>query len=326
MFRRTCMLGCAILLLHATVSYAKIIVPFNGEIDVEEKKVLLNILHSGKEPIVVKGGLSSEDVYQLILSMDHVKTPLFDISTVVESSIDLIKDKNGQMQSFKGDIVSKYTLINYKPVEELMGEFELKNKKLTFNRLSIGGLVLKGVFQLEEPYSVDVTIQIDSFGLLDFILLLGNTGDVVAEGEVNGDVRIVGKKGDLKISGNLYSYRGEVGDFQYENIILNLEGKWPKIYTVDSTITTNEGMIFQIAGVIDLLSQEKLSGQIKKFSIEPLISDDGKEREWTLKRVWDDGHSGGSTQLKYLLRKEEGVDGFSEQESGIFGVERKMEF
>ena len=64
---------------------------------------------------------------------------------------------------------------------------------------------------------------------------------------------------------------------------------------------------------------KNFSTQIKAFTGSPLITEDGQDREWTLKRMQSQ-QEGVTTEFKYMLRKDD------DRDDVLIGIERKIEF
>jgi hypothetical protein len=84
-------------------------------------------------------------------------------------------------------------------------------------------------------------------------------------------------------------------------------------------------LIFNISGILDLANLKDLDRQIRAFVNEPMVKRDGQDLEWTLKRLRQE-NSNGTSELKYLLRKEDGLHPSSDKEGAIFSLERRIKF
>lgn len=307
-------------------SEAAILLPFQGEIEFPQKEFSITINPKGQNPLSIKITQKQENLYQALVKIDHMKTPFFDdISTVLEGVIEVIREDDNTVRALSGKIGSKYTLINYKPVEEAFGLFEVKGDNLYFNSLSVGNALLRGSVQIVAPYALDLSVQLSSVPMSDFLTFFVGKHEIAADGTVTGEIHISGKLDQVQLKGNLASYYGLVHTLNYDNITLNAEGIYPIIHISESNITQADGVTFNIAGNIDLSDKGNFKKQIRLLTKQPLIRSEGEELEWTLKRLRSQEHSG-TTELKYLLRKEDDINTLSEGGSEMLGVERRVKF
>lgn len=304
---------------------ASILFPFKGEVDPMKKEFLIEINSEGENPFVVQSTQVSENLYHILINVDHLKTTFFDISTILESSVELIRAKDNTIRSLSGNILSKYTLLNYKPVRELSGQFEIREQKIYINSLSLGNIFCKGFIRLFPPFEIELLIRLSGIEINDFLAFFVDRKKVIAHGYVDGDINISGRLGKMKLKGRLTSNDGAVNQLEYDTFILNVKGVYPNINISGSNIAQTDGFIFNLNGMIDLSDKENLGKQIKAITKEPLVSQYGQTLEWTLKRVRSDGNTG-TTELKYLRRKKSTFDQMLEGDSGMFGIERKVEF
>ena len=109
------------------LSFAEKVIFFKGQIDftTNEFNILLDL--DEKSSITAKTKRISENDYHLFLDIEHLKTPLFDLLSNIESSFEIVKDKE---IALRGKVWSEYSLLDYKPINELSGTFELKDQKV----------------------------------------------------------------------------------------------------------------------------------------------------------------------------------------------------
>jgi hypothetical protein len=325
MFKKVFLLFFVLGVLCPKLSEASILFPFKGEVDPMKKELLVEINSGGENPFVVQSTQVSEDLYNILINIDHLKTKFFDISTVLESSVELIRAKDNTIRSLSGNILSKYTLLNYKPMRELSGQFEIREQKIYINFLTLGNIFCKGFVRLFPPFEIELLIRLSGIDINDFLAFFVDRKKIVAHGYVDGDINISGRLRKMKLKGRLTSNDGAVNQLEYNRFILNAEGVYPKINISGSNVTQMDGFIFNLNGRINLSDKENLGKQIKAITREPLVSQDGQTLEWTLKRVSSDDKTG-TTELKYLRRKKSTFDQMLEGGSGMFGIERKVEF
>lgn len=309
------------------VAQAEIKIPFDGKLDLLQRQLELSVYPSNASPVVIQFRQDDEKTYHLGVNLDKLHTPFFDISTILEGTVEIIKDETRSIRSLSGKLESRYTLINYKPVEELVGQFEIRDSTLMIHSLSVGNLVYKGEVQLAAPYNVDVTVELQDVPLPDFIAFFSPNKQAPSEGLVSGTIHLGGTLSHFHLRGNVVSDSGFVKPLEFKNITLNAEGYYPNIAIANSTITKADGMSFSIVGDLDLGDHDHLDKQIESLKVEALVSQAGTEAEWTLKRVKSDSDKVASTtELKYLMRKEDNSADPTREDSGMLGVEKKVEF
>lgn len=325
MFRKIILLFFIVGLLCPKSSEAMVLFPFKGEVNPSKKEFFVEIDTGGKKPFVIQLVSISEHLYEVSINVDHLKTDFFDISTILESSLEIVRAENRAVRSLTGKIISKYTLLNYKPVKELSGQFEIKEQKVYFNSLSFGSIFCKGYIQLTPPFKIDLLIRLSGMDINDFLGFFADRKKIVANGQVDGEIYVSGSLGRMELEGKLLSYDGVVNQLEYSAFILDAKGVYPNINVSGSNITQQDGMTFNLVGMINLGDKENLGKQIKALVKEPLVRKDEQSLEWTLRRIRSNNRSG-TTEIKYLRRKGKDLNETSEDDSGLFGIERRMEF
>jgi hypothetical protein len=304
---------------------AKTVIPFKGEIDFSAKKFLMTFDNGAGSSLSVEALQAQENQYTISVNITSLRTPFFDISTILESTWEVRRVGKKGPPTITGKVGSQYSLINYKPVQELAGQFEIKDGKFFIHSLSVGNVLCQGSIQTIVPYQMDVKVRLAGVDMNDFLFFFLGKHDIVNEGMVGGEIHVFGKPDHLQLKGQLASYEGFVDQLDYSSIKINTEGVYPLIYVSDSTITQSDGLTYGIAGTLDLSRKEDLGRQIGDFITEPLVKAEGTSWEWTLKKVKSENRSG-TTELKYLLHKNDHLHRSPVEDSDMFGLERKMEF
>ena len=312
------------------LSFAEKVFFFEGQIDLlkNEFNVVLD-LNEGSS-ITAKATRMSETNYRLSLDIDHLKTPFFDLLSKIESSIDLVKGENGGNDPFdaalQGKIRSQYSLVNYKPINELSGRFEIKDKRLYVLALSVGNLTCEGYLDLASPYTLDVAVNLLGVDMKDFLNFWGSGKKYESSGDVFGEIKASGSLDHLVLKGNLESRNGFVQKLDYDAIVLNIEGVYPFMRIAHSTVSKADGVSFSLNGLFDLSDRANFKKQIKELTLAPLVNDSGSEVEWTIKRLNSEGS--GMTEFKYHFKKGDalGIGPSAGGEIDMLGVERTRKF
>ncbi len=327
-------------------SFSKELFSFQGQVDLTQKQFQFAVLlpssgpsgadHplEGRQSVVFNAAKISENDYRFILDVDHVRTPLFDLLSKIESSVEVVS--NGQetvsvarrpwmdTKVLRGKIWSQYSLVDYHPVRELLGQFEVKDGRLYVEALSFGNLSCRGEIALTPPYKLDMLVSLDHVDMRDFLSFWSMGKKHEAAGSVSGQIKVFGNLGRLSLSGNLESRDGFIEKLEYNSIVLNAEGVYPQIEVGNSSVSKTDGVSFLLSGTVDLSDQENFKKQVMALKFSPLVSESLSEREWTIKRLQKEGS--GTTELKYLFQKRGNTDISLPRESDMFGFEQSLEF
>ena len=285
---------------------AKGLCSFKGNVDFAENQ--FNIKFDCEDKATINAQLSSEAKDELYFKakIEHLKLSFLDISTVLESVIKLVKEEKGPGRYYQGDVRSQYSLIDYKPVPELSGNYEIRNGRLFLRSLRWGGVQCQGYLGLLPPHDLDLTVQVEDIRSNDFFKLIG-----LPEEELN-------------ISGYI---EGVFADLEYDNIILNFEVVYPFILITDSVIAQTNGLIFQMEGAVSLIQKDAKTVQeeLARLKMSPIVDESMERREWTIKRKSKEGSSS-MTEFKYRMQKSGYLNRPFEEQPDILGIERSIQF
>ena len=305
-------------------AFAKELCPFHGEIDLLNKRINLAIGKEEHSSITADVVYLGDGNYKIHLALNHLKTSIFEISTQLESSMLLVHvpvpggDKNG----LKGNLLSHYSILNLKPVDELSGNFEIREQILYLPDLEIGRVSVKGYLELFYPYKFNFSCSLNEIPMKDFLSFWINSQDLDAQGSVRGQIQIAGIPNQFFLKGDLETYQGRVNQFPFESIVLNLEGQYPVLHIVKSTVTQADGMSFNLDGQFDLSNQEDFQKEIAALQKSQMVSDHPDQWEWTIKQRKENGKS--ASEFKYFLKKDHTSP--LKEESDVLGVEQKIKF
>jgi hypothetical protein len=312
------------------LSFAEKVFFFKGQIDLAKNEFNIVLDLDKGSSLTAKATRMSATNYRLSLDADHIKTPLFDLLSKIEGSVDLVKGENSNGNPFdtalQGKVWSQYSLVDYKPINELSGRFEVKDKKLHVMALSVGNLTCDGYIGLAAPYNLDVAVNLMGVDMKDFLNFWGSGKDDESSGEVFGEIKASGSFDRLALKGNLQSRDGFVQDLDYDAIVLNIEGVYPFMKIANSTVSSSDGVSFSLEGLFDLSDKENFTKQIKALTLAPLVSDSGSEMEWTIKRLSPE--DSGMTEFKYHMKKGDalGTGPSAGDEIDMLGIERTKKF
>ena len=235
-------------LSYSSFSWALEGCPFQGQIDFLQKKIDIVLGQEDHSLVKAQFIFLSDNNFHLNFNLEHLKTSLFAISSQLESSVVLIEDPKKRERYYSGQFQTKYSLLNYKPVDEISGNFEIKDQILFLPDLLIGRVRLQGSLELFYPYKVDLSVQLKEIPMDEFLSLWMDVADMNSQGAVSGNINISGVLNRLILKGSLASYQGMVKQLKYDSIILNLEGEYPVLQLANSTVTQSDGISFNIDG------------------------------------------------------------------------------
>lgn len=316
---------CGLLfVICSTPAFALETCPFSGQIDFLHQKINFILGEKDKGLVAVELMAKPDHHYQLYLNLEHLKTSLFEISTQLESSLELIQSREKQGHLLQGQITSRYSLFNRKPVEEFAGSFQIKNHTLYFPTASVAGIDVNGFIELNYPYKMNFVLHFDRMPMADFLSIWGDHPDLRAQGEVSGTIQVAGPLHGLMLKGRLSSYDGMIEQWAYESIILNAEGLYPVVKLANTTVTQLDGMSFNLEGNIDLSNRGHFQKQIETLTKLPLVKEGDSQWEWTIKRKGKEDVP--SSELKYFLEKKDSQQNPLKESSDVMGVEQKIKF
>lgn len=322
---------CAFVMAMPKLSFAEKVFFFEGQIDFSKNEFTIIFHIDDNSSIAATAQKISETDYRFVLDIEHLKTPFFDLLSKIESSIEVIHKKNAPEITFvdtifRGRVWSRYSLVDYKPVEELTGSFEIKEQRLQVTALSFGNLTCNGYIDLVSPYGLDLTVNLMGVDMNDFLNFWSSNKKYESSGAITGEIKASGTFGNLALRGKLESRHGFVQKLHYDIISLNIEGIYPHMQIAQSTISKSDGVTFSLEGPFNLRDKTNFKKQIKALTLMPLVSDSGSELEWTIKRL--SLEDSGITELKYRFRKGNilGIGTSIDDEADMFGLERTRKF
>lgn len=326
--------GCLFVLFFVPCAFANIVVSFHGQVDFTQKQFDVTLdfpgvpaqtavgkLEKKRPSVAFRGAKVSDKDYRFFLDIDHLRTPVFDLLSKVESSVEVgPRPADKSAPAVRGAIWSRDSLLDYKPIHELTGQFEIKDSQLVLKSASFGNLSCQGSLELVYPYKMDMKVLLHDVAMEDFLNFWVRDREYKSSGTVSGEIGVSGTWDRVGLKGGLESHDGYVEELEYNSIHLNAQGVYPRLNIGQSTISKADGLSFTFSGPIDLGDQENFKKQIGALVLAPLVSGSASEREWTIKRL--NQPNSRATEIKYLLRKEDKLN----EPSGMIGVEQTMNF
>ncbi len=296
--------------------------PFKGSINFREKVLQLAV---GQDPntIELQLALPTEKDVQLNLMLEHLKTSFFEISTQLKSSIHLTGRNQSKSPILYGQFYSQYSLLNHKPTDELIGNFEIRNQTLEISDLIFGGLQASGSIELSYPYKLNLMVNLREISIYEFLAFWLDDPNVKADGFVSGKIQLSGNLTQPILKGSISTWEGFVEELAYDALTAEAEGPYP-VVKLNGSVTQKDGLSFNFEGPFDLSKRGEYRKELTKLSRMPVVVAGNSQTEWTIKKKEkeEDPHS----EFKYFLRKKGSSDNALKEESEVLGVEQKIKF
>ncbi len=196
----------------------------------------------------------------LNLKMDH-----FDVS-----GLDLVTDmsihlkpvflfNDSRLWKLAGDFKSNYCLIEYTPLDDFRGHFELGTSGFQSIMASWGNhfqLKGKGSFQ-NNQFLGDAIIDIHDFDISQVERFANRPLPKKVGGMMNGSIQLKGRFPDANVFGNLTIKDGCLADLQYDLAMIQIAGVPPMINLKDSKVYRGRTKL-DLMGTINLASANML--------------------------------------------------------------------
>ena len=313
----------AAMILWPSVSWSRAVIPFAGTVDLKAATVDVLFGTEGEPSLALNAVRVTPRKYHVSLGLSHVKTPLWDVATVLTGDLEFVGTHTDKM-CLVGEIASQYTLLDYKPVRDLYLKFSVEDRKLVVDSFWVGAFSGHGAIDLVGDRRMDVALEVLSLDLEDITALLHpqaqvKTRPLAITGVVTGELKMRGVLSRPDISGRLVAYNGRFKALNYESIALDIDGTYPLLGLPDVVVTSAEGLSFRVKGAVDLSDLAHLDRQVRLFQRVPMVSSSGGRPEWVFKRLTSDGAN--KTEMKYFLMKDDRGDA-----SAVVGVQKSMGF
>ncbi|MDP2939596.1 MAG: hypothetical protein Q8O13_05945 [Candidatus Omnitrophota bacterium] len=306
--------------------FADTLCMFQGDANFLQRIFQMQINFRGNQKFTTQLKLLANNNYYFNANLEHIKVSHLDLSTSLESTGLVYKDSSGSLKSLKGWFWSNYSLLNYKPFNEMSGSFELNQKQLSLVTFSWGNILVSGNIDLISPFNLALVLEIDEMDVKELALILGlPIEDLVLEGLVKGKLKIEGNLSNLKLRGKLWASNGNIQDIKYSDIFVNLEGAYPKINIIDSGIIDEDGMAYNLEGKLDLRELNNFNSQQHSIKIYPSEEKGFNWQSWKIRRKQMFG-SDDELEFEYKLKPNRPFGLRFKENQEIFGVEHKIKF
>ncbi len=199
----------------------------------------------------VTGDFSKLPYFILNINAGHLKLLGFDLLSNYNINGKLDYGRDNRLESIVGDFSTSGSIINYNPIREVKGTYEISGNKIKLNGVNYGDVAfLNGSISLTPPNELDLNFKFKGAelgGLTDMTL-----GKDLVSGLVFGDVHVYGEPGkDLKIDGTLDFLNGNVSMIRYTSAKVTMKGRGNTLEFIDSKVYT-EGQVLTLEGKMEL--------------------------------------------------------------------------
>lgn len=199
----------------------------------------------------ITGDFSKLPYFMLNLNASHLKLLGFDVLTNYNINGKLNYNDQNKLDSVVGDFSTSGSIVNYSPIRELKGTFEVKEGKIKLVGVNYGDVAFfNGTVSFFPTSSVDMNVNfrgVEFGGLADLTLEKG-----LISGAVSGEIRVYGDLGsELNVDGQLDFLNGNIGAVRYNSAKLKLKGSGTVLEFIDSKVYTEDEALM-LEGKVDL--------------------------------------------------------------------------
>lgn len=202
--------------------------------------------------LAISGDLAKLPYFALSINANHLKMLGFDLLSNYSITGKLNCDANSRFNSITGDFSTSGSVINYDPIRELKGAYELKDGMIKLTGVNYGDVVYaNGSIGMGVGKDVDLHFKFKGVqigGLTDLAMEKGSIS-----GLVYGDMDIRSEPGkDMNIDGQLELLDGNISVVHYNSAKIALKGKSSVLEFVESKVYTGE-QVLTMEGKMDLV-------------------------------------------------------------------------
>ena len=311
--------------LSGKTAGASVRVPFRGHVDLASRVAAVELFYETDHPLPLMIRQKNQNAYFFSANIKDFPILSPKVSTILEGRLDVDAPRPGEGLALSGSLQTRTTLIDFRPAGDFTATFRIADGTFFLDSFSSKKISGKGRLRLVSSYTMDWEIEVAGVDVDGFLSALNPEESETSFGPFVGQIRISGDRDQIGVKGKLDTRDGWIDGIPYEEMLLKFDGTFPFLAVDQSHIVQQDGMISQIAGVVDLSNLKNLDKQIRAFVTEPLVQKEGEDLEWTLKRLRDD-RGEGTSEVKTMLRQESDTLPFKQNEGAMFGLERKMKF
>lgn len=199
----------------------------------------------------ISGDFAKLPYFTLSMNANHLKMMGFDLLSNYGVTGKLNYGAGNKLESVTGDFSTSGSLINYDPVREVRGAYELKDGVLKLTGVNYGDIVYANAsFGMGGTDEIDLHLKFKGAqlgGLTDLAMEKG-----MISGFVFGDMNIRGGLGkEMDIDGQFEFLNGNISTLHYNSAKIMLRGKSSTLEFIDSKVYTGD-QVLTVEGRIDL--------------------------------------------------------------------------
>jgi|GEM_PF-6684649 len=294
-------------------------ISFKGALNVARQILSLEMAVRDQDPLRVDINRLSGTQYGVSAAVVNRHFLFMEVSGLITGSLAVQRDEKGR-PVVTAALVSQGVQINNTPVSGAQADLVWRGSVLDIASLRWGPFDCSGrVAPDKGTVQIDLRIRFSGLTLPDVVRFLDQDSLLETGGSLKGEIRLKGTPQRLQMRGRITASNGFVEDHAYNTAEISFDGIYPQLLIDDSHIAQIDGLTFALKGSLDLSDLEHLKEQLTRFTKSALINESEQALEWTLKRMQSQ-QDGVTTEFKYMLDKE------GDQENGMIGVERKIEF
>lgn len=299
---------------------------FKGDLDFMQNNFALELNFKEKEKLAVELNFLPDDKFILKSKLDHIQLLNSYLTTELISEGSVIKNNKGQVEGLNGEIKTNYSLLNFKPISEISGYFELTKSYINIFSLLWGNLRVSGKINFDNQPRLDLSVDVIDMDINELAELLGaDLGNLSVSGLVNGKVKIDGLISSPQIKGQLRVANGNIDTLEYNEIVINIEGMYPLLKFIDSNIFEREGYVYALTGSFNVEELDNINSSSHKIKLTPLSNDDFSWQEWKLRRQKSYSQDG-ALELEYKLKEDQPFKMRLRDDEEILSLEHSVKF
>lgn len=300
---------------EASISY-----PLKGSIDLTNQAIDVS-LGITKDSFVHLIGKKKERNYALSLSFDHIQTSRWMFSTSLEATFDKVSDDG---KDWKGKWWTRYSLVNFQPIQELSGEIEVNKGKLLFTNTILGPITLQGQVHLKAPYRFSTQALVQDIDLETLMKWWLKKKKNPYGGTVSGKLMLTGNIDHVLLKGDFVATNIIYKEWAFDKIELAMEGLYPNVLISNCDVYLPDGPQVKLSGPFNLSDEDNYKNQIAALSRKLSLGGGDSGLKWTVQGDSEDPSK--KTEIKYMRRPNDLFGQRNQEEENFFGVERKLEF
>lgn len=299
----------------------------------------------------ITGDFSAFPYFTLNINASHLKLLGFDLLSNYNIKGKFNYGDDDRLDSIIGELATSGSIINYTPIRELKGNYEIVGTRIKLNAINYDEVALaNGTISLEPPNEIDLNIKFKGVqlgGLTDLTLEKG-----MISGLAYGDMHMYGNFATgLKIDGQLELKNGNIGKLKYDSAKINLKGSGTIMEFANSKVYT-EGAVLDLEGKIDTkemgsskifryVQLKSAPGAVVLAGVDLVKGLEGKDvavgkdigeqfrvnfRAYASSDLPQQQPKSDEVELEYKLKRSQSIKLKMKENEDFFGVEHKVRF